>query len=484
MADKFIKDLDEGSPSEVAWIPFQNDDDDSGAKKIAVTDLALQGPQGEQGEPGADGADGEQGIQGIQGIQGTQGNPGAAGATWSSGSGVPSGGADGDFYLRTSNDDVYKKVSGSWGVIANIKGSTGSTGSQGIQGIQGEPGDQGPQGEQGEPGADGEFPDQTDNEGKFLTTDGESVSWGVVTGFVPKDPTTHAIKAADSVFSDLGLGVGDGLETAVYISATEDGTSHISSYSASAANNANPPYQTLSLDASSVNISNGVLNVAGLDGVLVAGAGAVSSVANPGTGSDGVWLFKYSVSAVSPSYSFDPQPNWKVTKAPSVQTANYALTYGDEEKLIVFNSTDPLTLTVPINATVACAVGSQFYITNFNTGTLQIVKEDPGLVLNCNDDFLQGQFTVAVLTKTNDDEWLLSGTETRIPAYDSEVDGTYSLKMVVTSGVPAFSWVLDTFPTLPDYTSIGSPVEGMSGWDYTNHVPCVYDGTQWVFPPA
>jgi hypothetical protein len=119
------------------------------------------GPQGIQGDPGPQGTQGETGLQGdpgpqgIQGIQGVQGNPGA---TLRSGSGVPSDslGNDGDYYINTVNDDLYTKVSGTWGSpIANIKGATGPQGEQGIQGIQGVQGDPGPQGIQGIQGVQG-----------------------------------------------------------------------------------------------------------------------------------------------------------------------------------------------------------------------------------------------------------------------------------------------------------------------------------------
>ncbi len=75
-------------------------------------------------------------ISNIMGPAGADGADGAAGAVWRSGSGVPSNGTgiDGDFYLRTSNGDVYERQSGTYTVVANILG---------------------PQGPQGDPGADG-----------------------------------------------------------------------------------------------------------------------------------------------------------------------------------------------------------------------------------------------------------------------------------------------------------------------------------------
>lgn len=49
---------------------------------------------------------------------------------WYSGSSVPSAGlgSDDDFYLRTTNGDVYKKLSGTWTVIMNISGEDGEDG--------------------------------------------------------------------------------------------------------------------------------------------------------------------------------------------------------------------------------------------------------------------------------------------------------------------------------------------------------------------
>jgi hypothetical protein len=84
------------------------------------------------------------------GPPGPAGNPGppGIGAAWRQGAGVPGSGVGsiGDFYLNTSNGDIYgPKTSGGWGsVIFNI-----AEGQEGPQGLQGQPG------QQGNPGADG-----------------------------------------------------------------------------------------------------------------------------------------------------------------------------------------------------------------------------------------------------------------------------------------------------------------------------------------
>lgn len=73
----------------------------------------------------------------------------SASSAWYSGSGAPSNGLgeDDDYYLNTSNGDVYTKTSGSWNSpIMNLTGpqgptgSTGATGSMGASGPQGDPG--------------------------------------------------------------------------------------------------------------------------------------------------------------------------------------------------------------------------------------------------------------------------------------------------------------------------------------------------------
>jgi hypothetical protein len=75
----------------------------------------------------------------VVGFNGTNGTNGTNGATWFQGSGAPSVGlgVNGDFYLNTTTQDVSQKQSGTWVVIANIKGAQGIQGEQGIQGATG-----------------------------------------------------------------------------------------------------------------------------------------------------------------------------------------------------------------------------------------------------------------------------------------------------------------------------------------------------------
>lgn len=70
------------------------------------------------------------------GATGPTGPTGPGGSEWYTGAGVPDNGdgVDGDFYLRTSNGDVYLKSSGTWSVITNITGPEGDVGPAGPAG--------------------------------------------------------------------------------------------------------------------------------------------------------------------------------------------------------------------------------------------------------------------------------------------------------------------------------------------------------------
>ncbi len=77
------------------------------------------------------------GDKGDQGDAGTDGTNGTDGATWTEGSGVPdnASGKDGDLYLDRDTSDIYKKESGSWSKIGNLKGDKGDQGDTGNSGV-------------------------------------------------------------------------------------------------------------------------------------------------------------------------------------------------------------------------------------------------------------------------------------------------------------------------------------------------------------
>lgn len=113
----------------------------TGATGPAGADGA-DGATGPQGDPGATGATGPAGADGADGADGAPGAPGADGADGADGStvlngaGAPGGGtgADGDFYIDTTTDEIYgPKTGGAWGSGTSLVGPAGPSGS-GVQG--------------------------------------------------------------------------------------------------------------------------------------------------------------------------------------------------------------------------------------------------------------------------------------------------------------------------------------------------------------
>lgn len=92
------------------------------------------GATGPQGPAGPEGPQGDIGAQGVAGVDGTDGS------LWWGDAGAPAGGLgiQGDWYLNTSNGDVYNKTGPStWTLEGNIRGPTGLTGPEGPEGPEG-----------------------------------------------------------------------------------------------------------------------------------------------------------------------------------------------------------------------------------------------------------------------------------------------------------------------------------------------------------
>lgn len=76
-------------------------------------------------------------LKGSDGAAGSNGANGLNGAAWFNGSGAPSAGTgtNGDYYLNTTNGDVYTKSGGAWGSpVGNIRGPAGTNGTNGTNG--------------------------------------------------------------------------------------------------------------------------------------------------------------------------------------------------------------------------------------------------------------------------------------------------------------------------------------------------------------
>jgi hypothetical protein len=112
------------------------------------------------GQPGMQGATGPMGPVGPSGGPiGPQGVPGTPGSVWRNGTGVPpnSLGVDGDYYLNDATGNVYQRVSTAYSVVANILGPAGSTGPAGPQGPVGSAWRAGAGAPANTLGADGDF---------------------------------------------------------------------------------------------------------------------------------------------------------------------------------------------------------------------------------------------------------------------------------------------------------------------------------------
>jgi hypothetical protein len=149
------------------------------------------GPTGANGSAGATGPTGAAGSNGAAGATGAAGAAGATGATgtsenWSSGSAAPTGGQGsvGDWYFRTSNNEILEKTAGStWTSRATITGATGATGAAGSNGAAGATGATGAAGAAGATGPTGPA--------------GGGSGWGL-TGNSSTNPGTNFIGTTDN----------------------------------------------------------------------------------------------------------------------------------------------------------------------------------------------------------------------------------------------------------------------------------------------
>lgn len=136
------------------------------------------------------------------GAQGPQGIPGDPGSVWTSGAGAPSGGVDNDFYLRTSNEDVYQKIANVWTVVTNIKGAAGTNGTDGLS-VLSDSGAPGP----GD-GVDGDFYINTANHDIYGPK--TSGTWGSPTSLVgpqgPAGPSHNLLHFGGPLSSTAGGG--------------------------------------------------------------------------------------------------------------------------------------------------------------------------------------------------------------------------------------------------------------------------------------
>jgi hypothetical protein len=88
----------------------------------------------------------------------------------------------------------------------------------------------------------------------------------------------------------------------------------------------------------------------------------------------------------------------------------YTLAAGDAGELVTLSNASAITLTVPTNASVAFAIGTQITITQANSGQVTVAGA-VGVTVNAADSAtkLRTQWSAATLIKTNTNSWILIG---------------------------------------------------------------------------
>jgi len=95
---------------------------------------------------------------------------------------------------------------------------------------------------------------------------------------------------------------------------------------------------------------------------------------------------------------------------PNLQTANYTLVLTDLDKIIQMDVATSNNLTVPLNSSVAFAIGTVVYVSQYGVGRTTIVATG-GVTIKSFNNWTKsnGQNSLMTLLKINTDEWLLSG---------------------------------------------------------------------------
>jgi hypothetical protein len=88
----------------------------------------------------------------------------------------------------------------------------------------------------------------------------------------------------------------------------------------------------------------------------------------------------------------------------------YTLAVGDAGELVTLANASAITLTVPTNASVPFAIGTQITIARAGSGSLTVVG-DTGVTVSSADGNLKlrVQWSAATLIKTNTNSWILIG---------------------------------------------------------------------------
>lgn len=122
----------------------------------------------------------------------------------------------------------------------------------------------------------------------------------------------------------------------------------------------------------------------------------------------------------------------------------YTLVVTDKGKLLEFENTGSITLTIPANAGAAFDIGDRVDVLLTSTGTLSIVG-DSGVTLNAEGDLttLSSQWTRVTLIKRGTDTWVLTGGNAEVQTVELE-DGVVTEAKLATGAVTSSKIANDT----------------------------------------
>lgn len=93
----------------------------------------------------------------------------------------------------------------------------------------------------------------------------------------------------------------------------------------------------------------------------------------------------------------------------STQTSSYTLVLSDAGKLVEFNSSSNLTLTIPANSSVAFPVGTQIVVARLGSGKVNIAITTDTLYSVSSNRYISSQYGAATLVKRTSTTWYLFG---------------------------------------------------------------------------
>lgn len=410
-----------------------------------------RGPSGIQGEIGPEGPPGPEGIQGNsgpQGIPGEQGVPGPQGPEGAAGPQGPQGftGAQGSQGIQGEVGPIGLR--GPQGIRGEqgIQGPIGNVGPIGPQGIQGPVGATGPKGDKGDTGLTGPVGPQGLQGPQGIKGDTGAQGLSVVfRGLVPtiNDLPTTNLQINDGwlVQSEDNLYVWDGLGW-VNVGQIVGPQGEIGPQGPQGIQGQTGPMPDVSylapLDSPSFIGQSVFSGTVDFSTASVTGIDALPSQTNHENeylttdGSVAAWaplVLDKSLSDLTDVTVTSPQNNQfivydeasseYINKAvdilPSLVQFNeqtvteYSLVLSDKDKLVEFNNTSPITVTVPSDLTQDFPIGTSISLVQTNTGQVT-VAEGSGVIVNATPGpNLRTRWSSATLIKRSSNTWLLSG---------------------------------------------------------------------------